>query len=244
MKLKTVLFLFVLFITINSRAQLNPTFEIGLGIGGYIYQGDLAPDDWGSYKTVRPGINLFGSKILSSSISLRSNIAIAGLRGNDSRYNKPDWMKQRNFRFKTGLFELSQLIVWNPLKKNYDDRGFYPYLFAGAGVGFVKIKRDWSDFNSEYFNGTDVAALLIEDTEHSTPRVIPFIPAGVGLRLNLSSRWGANIESTYRILFTDYLDGFSVAANPEKKDKYHSVTVGAVYRIGKKNTLECPKVGY
>jgi hypothetical protein len=43
---------------------------------------------------------------------------------------------------------------------------------------------------------------------------------------------------------TDYLDGFSQAANPTENDHYGIYSIGAVYRIGKKNTLACPVVRY
>jgi hypothetical protein len=241
----TIILILLLFSFSKAGGQGNvPKLELGLGLSSYIYQGDLSPEDFGSYKTIRIGVNLFVSKLISPSVALRTNLAIGGLRGDDSKYSEPEYRQQRNFKFKTGLIELSELIVWNPLKKNYADKGFYPYLFAGGGISFVNIKRDWSNYNAEFFNNTDVSLRLAEDSAHELPRVIPFVPVGGGLRYNLNYKWGFMIESTYRVLFTDYLDGFSKAANPEKKDKYHSLTIGAVYRIGKKNPLDCPVVKF
>ncbi|HEX7844428.1 MAG TPA: DUF6089 family protein [Chitinophagaceae bacterium] len=227
----------------TASAQSNVAkYEIGISLSSFLYQGDLTPEKLGASKTMRLGVNLFGTRILSSSVSLRTNLSIGGLRGDDSKYDNPEFRQQRNFKFRSRLFELSQYIVWNPLKKNYDDKGFYPYFFTGAGLGFVKIKRDWSEYNAEYFISNDVTARLAEDSAHSLPKVVPFIPLGAGLRLNVSSRWAINVESTYRFLFTDYLDGFSKAANPDKNDKYHSLSIGAIYRIGKRSTLSCPTV--
>jgi hypothetical protein len=40
---------------------------------------------------------------------------------------------------------------------------------------------------------------------------------------------------------TDYLDGFTKAANPSKKDHYYTHTIGLIYSFGEKNTLACPK---
>jgi hypothetical protein len=67
---------------------------------------------------------------------------------------------------------------------------------------------------------------------------------GIGLRYGISSRLAVSVESSYRLMFTDYLDGFSQAANPEKNDHYHSTTIGLIYRIGKKNMLGCPVLRY
>ena len=34
-------------------------FEIGLNAGVFVYQGDLTPSQFGSYKTLKPGLSLF-----------------------------------------------------------------------------------------------------------------------------------------------------------------------------------------
>ena len=51
-------------------------------------------------------------------------------------------------------------------------------------------------------------------------------------------------EASYRFTFTDYLDGFSEVANPKKKDYYSSYSVGLIYTLGVKNTLNCPPMKY
>lgn len=242
----------VYFILINlsyqaTRAQTNTTqYEIGAGLSSFIYQGDLTPSSIGSFRTMRPGIYIHGSKILSSSFSLRTQLTIGGLRGNDATYDNPEYRQQRNFNFRSRVIELSQQLTWNPLGKNYTDKAFSPYVFAGVGISFLKIKRDWSNFNAEYFGalGEDVATRLTVDAAHSVPKIIPVIPVGLGVRYNLSPRWAVNAESAYRVVFTDYLDGFSQAANPDKNDHYHTISAGAIYRIGKKNTLACPVLRY
>ena len=244
-----ICFLFVLLLSyLNSKGQIKetnvPKAEIGVSFSSFIYQGDLTPEDFGSSKTIRYGVFLHYSKILNSAFMLRTNLAFGSLRGDDSKYDDPEYRQQRNFKFKTGLLEISEWLVWNPLKSNYDDKGFYPYIYAGLGLSIVNIDRDWSNYNAEYFNTTDVTARLAEDSAHSLPTLIPFLPFGIGLRYNINWRWGVNAEATYRVIFTDYLDGFSVAANPDKNDKYHTIALGVVYRVGKKNLLDCPKVQY
>jgi hypothetical protein len=230
-----------------TYCQVNAQkFEIGAGISSFIYQGDLTPERLGSSKTMRFGINLYGSRIISPAFSLRTNLAIGGLRGDDAKYKNPEYRQQRSFNFRTPVIEVSQLLVWNPLAGNYKDNGFYPYLFGGIGISLLKIKRDWSNYNAEYFNaaGEDVTARLALDTAHALPRVIPVIPLGAGIRYNLSQRLALNLEGSYRMSFTDYVDGFSQAANPARNDHYHTITISAVYRIGKRNTFDCPVVKY
>jgi hypothetical protein len=222
-----------------------PKFEIGAGLSSFIYQGDLTPSRFGSFRTMRFGVNLYASKILGPSFSLRTNLAIGGLRGDDAKYEEPEYRQQRNFNFRTPVIELSQLVVWSPLKKNYTDKGLAPYLFGGAGLSLLKIKRDWSNYNAEYFDAvSDVSERLAVDAQQSLPKIIPVIPLGAGLRYGISPRLAVSAESSYRLVFTDYVDGFSQAANPDKNDHYHTITVGAIYRIGKKNTLACPVLRY
>ena len=220
-------------------------YEVGVAISAFIYQGDLTTHRFGSVETIRIGINLYGSKIISPSFMLRTNLAIGSLKGDDAKYNNPEFRKQRNFNFRSPVLEVAQLLVWNLFEKNYDDNGFSPYLFGGAGLSFLKIKRDWSNFNAAYFgDGSDLPNQIAIDAQHSLPKLIPVIPLGAGIRLGLTERITINAESAYRLTLTDYLDGFSKAANPDKNDHYLTISVGAIYRVGKKNRLDCPVVRY
>jgi hypothetical protein len=230
----------------TSDAQTNiPKFQFGIGAGTFVYQGDLTPSALGSYKTLRPAINLFASKFLSSSFALRGNLAFGVLRGNDAMYDHPEFRQERNFNFRSPIIELSGLAEWNILGRNYASRGLVPYLFAGAGISFLRIRRDYTNFNPDYFPSTyEIITGLSADAQHSTPGVLLVMPVGAGLRYYFSDRIGIGAETSYRIMSNDYLDGFSQSANPAKGDHYQTHTVGLVYRIGKKNTLDCPVVMY
>jgi len=222
-------------------------WQVGINGGMFIYQGDLTPSRFGSYNTMKPGLALYVSRILSPSFILRTNLALAKLKGDDAKYNDPDWRKQRNFNFTSPVTEISELLVWNVFKNNSNEVGkrFSPYLFAGAGISFIKVKRDYSSFNAEYFGeGSDLPSRLAEDIATNTPRKILVLPAGVGVEYYLSPRIALTAETNFRYTFTDYLDGFSQAANPEKKDFYHSHTIGLVYKFGTKNGLGCPAMKY
>ena len=220
-------------------------YEVGAAISAFIYQGDLTTHRFGSVETTRFGINLHGSKIISPSFMLRTNLAIGSLKGDDAKYNNPEFRKQRNFNFRSPVLEVAQLVVWNLFGKNYEDKGFSPYLFGGAGLSFLKIKRDWSNFNAAYFgDGSDVPVRIAIDAQHSLPKLIPVIPLGVGVRYGLTQNITINAESSYRLAYTDYMDGFSEAANPDKNDHYLTISVGAIYRVGKKTRLDCPVVRY
>ena len=113
---------------------------------------------------------------------------------------------------------------------------FFPYIFAGAGFAFTNIKRDWSNKNTTIFGeGSDVQNGLTIDAAKSLPRIIPVVPVGVGVRYALNDRFSLIGETSYRFSRTDYLDGFSQAANPGKNDHYLSHSIGVIYSFNKKN---------
>ena len=227
-------------------AQSNAGYEIGGSIGVFVYQGDLAPSATGSFKTMQPGIQLFVNKPLHTAFSARLNLAISRLRGDDASYDHPAYRQQRNFNFRSSLVELSGLMMWSPLRRTREEKGLAPYLLAGAGISFLNIKRDGSGINTTYFggDGSAMVANLAADEAHRLPRTIPVIPLGAGIRYTLSPRLSVSAEAAYRLVFTDYLDGFSQAANPSQNDHYHSLTAGVTYRIGGKNRMDCPVIRY
>jgi Domain of unknown function (DUF6089) len=236
----------VLFFCPSAVAQRsNAQYEFGLGAGITLYQGDLTPWRFGSYETLRLGINLSAAKILNRSLSVRASLLRTALKGDDAKYNNPEYRKQRSFNFRTPVTELSLQLVLNPLGKNYNQKGFSPYLFTGAGVSFLHIQRDHSGFNAAYFgDGSDLPQRIAVDDQHNVPRIMPVIPLGGGIRYNLSDRIAINAESAYRLTFTDYLDGFSQAANPARKDHYSTTTIGLIYRTGARSTTACPVMRY
>lgn len=239
-------FSLLFFSAFSLKAQENvPKYQFGISGGTFVYQGDLTPDPLGSYRTLRPAISLFAGRIFSPSWSARLNFARGRLSGNDAAYSKPDYRQQRNFNYTSPVTELSLLAEWNPLGRNYRSRGLSPYVFGGIGYSFLNISRDWSNLNESYFAPeSGVLTGLPEDISTSPPGGLLVMPVGIGARYYLNDRIGISAETSYRIFTTDYLDGFSQAVNREKTDHYYSHMVGVVYRIGKKNTLECPVVKY
>lgn len=243
----TLALAFAVLITAPLFAQLNnPKYEFGLNLGFTVYQGDLTPERLGSFKTQKLAWGLHASRLLSPSFAVRGNFLRGRLKGDDALYSAPEYRQQRNFNFSTPVTELTGQLVWNPLHRNYTDRGFSPYFFAGAGLAFLNIKRDWSGLNTAYFDPetSSVFSGLTADSTHAVPRMIPVIPLGAGVRYYFTPRLGLNAETSYRLGYTDYLDGFSESANPSRKDHYLNYSIGIVYRTGKKDRLKCPKIRY
>ena len=215
-----------------------------MGAGPFLYQGDLAPSPLGSFKTVHPGLTLFGSRLLNRFFALRTTLSIVQLSGDDLKYANVAWRQARGLNFHTSVFEVSESIVWDVLGNNDDHyrTRLAPYLFAGVGYSFLRVRRDASHFNSSYFGAeSTVTNGLTADLARDMPRGIPVIPVGVGLRYSVSPAWSVNLESAYRFTFTDYLDGFSKVGDPRKMDHYYGISVGVIYTFLKSRELKCPR---
>lgn len=92
--------------------------------------------------------------------------------------------EEKSFSFTTPVVEISELQVWNMFSNNGNELGqrFSPYVFAGAGVSYLNIKRDYSKIDTTYFsgNGKIVNGLAIDIT-HTPPKVAWVLPVGVGM---------------------------------------------------------------
>ena len=245
----TALFLFIFsFFNVRSQSSLIPKYEIGIHVGAFIYQGDLTPNEVGAFNTMKPGFGISATRNINSLYAVRFQFMRGSLKADEAKYDDPSWRQQRNFNFKTPVTELSLHVVRNVTGLIPNEAGiinFNPYVFAGLNYSFLKIRRDWSGFNYSHFAGeSGVVNGLTEDINHKVPRGIFSIPVGFGVRYGITEKLSFSLEGTYRILDTDYLDGFSQAANPGKNDHYHTVMVGLIYSFGKRNRFDCPKVGY
>lgn len=245
-----ILFLAPVFV----QAQDGYKWMVGINGGAMIYQGDLTPSSLGSYKTASPVFGFSVARILNPYFAIRANAAFGKLKGDDAAYDDPAWRKSRALNFSTPVTELSAQFVWNPFGNNSNELTMKvtPYLFGGAGVSFMNIKRDFSRLDTTVFSfNSKTQAGLMQDTAKTLPRSLLVLPAGAGLSFYLSPRWSLNYEFGFRYTFSDYIDGFSYVANPNQKDFYHSHTLGLVYRFGGggsngngSDKLGCPVMKY
>ena len=228
----------------NGQSELIPRYEIGLHIGTFIYQGDLTPNDYGAFNTMKAGFAISATRNLNSLYAIRFQLLRGSLKGDDSKYENPGWRQQRNFKFKTPVTELSLQGVRNILSLRANEAGiinFTPYVFGGISYSILNIKRDWSSFNYSHFAGeTAVINGLNEDIDHKLPKGLLSFPIGAGVRYGINEKLSFTLEATYRIIGSDYLDGFSEAANPDMADHYHTLMAGLIYSFGKRNRFDCP----
>ncbi|GAB4093550.1 DUF6089 family protein [Flaviaesturariibacter terrae] len=210
-------------------AQDDARFEAGASLGALIYQGDLTPSPAGSYRTARPALQLWAAHSLSDRLSVRANLFMGSLHGDDARYTSPAWRQERALSFSTGLTEVSLLAVYR-LNNGW---ALQPYVFGGIGYSFVNVRRDASHFNTTFFaDDKRVTDGLATDLARTPARGVPVVPLGAGLRYPIGNALSLYAETAYRLSHTDYLDGFSEVGNPQRFDHYQSYSIGVSYRFG------------
>jgi opacity protein-like surface antigen len=230
----------------SANAQLsNKGFEAAASLSGYIYQGDLTPSRFGSYRTIRPGIGISGSRFFNSFFSVRAGLNVGWLHGDDAKYSSPEYRKERSFSFNSTIIEVSAVAVYNIAGTNGNNttRRLSPYVFAGLGFNFLNTAPNISGFNAEYFGGESrVITGLAIDMAHGPTRRLPVIPVGAGVRYPISNNLSLALETNYRVFFTDYLDGFSQSAGPSAKDHYYTHTASVIYTFNNNKGMKCPVI--
>lgn len=225
----------------TSFAQKTPqvtTSEIGVGIGGANYKGEIAPN----YRLLnnQPALTIFYRRDMSDAITLRG-----GLMGShrivddntfsDEAFDDRPFHAYRGAELRLSLLELSGVMEYNFL--DYYDRRqsprLSPYLFVGV-AGLL--------YNNKL--SSESVDALNEPFETSITVAIPF---GVGLKYALSKHWNLGLEFGARKTFTDKLDYLYADAglydenllNPHDDDWYFYNGISISYTLYRYN---CPPV--
>jgi len=198
--------------------------EIGAGIGGFNYRGDLSPNF--RFRFFKPAGSLLFRYNPSQALSLRAEVAGGSLGAEDSKSKDP-FQQARNFSFKTRVVEASAVAEYNFL--DYHEKRFAinwtPYVFGGLG---------YSKFNPSVKTG-----------DYKTNSII--IPYGVGIKYQIRRPWNIGIEYGTRKTFTDYLDNLGgdpvstdklQQGDPSHKDTYYYVRFSVTYTFYR---IFCPK---
>ena len=207
------IFIILLFARIEGYAQKS---EIGAGLGGLAYTGDLIRN----YQITENSLGgiIYYRNNLSRVVSLRYAATLGKLQGSDE--NPFDaFAEVRNASFDIFIIEPTVTFEYNFLdyKAKNSNVNFSPYFFAGAGF-FTFFGQDESPF------------------EYSTFQ--PVVPFGVGVKYNINRNWRLNFEFGARKTFFDYLDNVSEAipnnknyqyGNPHDNDTYYFIGVSVSY---------------
>ncbi|WP_025765088.1 type IX secretion system protein PorG [Dyadobacter tibetensis] len=202
-------------LVLTSPKAHGQRIELGVGLGGYSYNGDIAPQF--QPKNIKPAGSLFFRYNVNGALTLRAEIG-GGLIGAKDSKSKSPWQQQRNMEFRTRILEASTVAEYNFL--DFVDKRFAlnwtPYVFGGIGILSFKPNISTSDYKT---NGL----------------ILPF---GVGVKYQIRRPWGVGIEFGTRKTFTDYLDNLGgdptntvklLQGDPSTKDKYHYLRFSLTY---------------
>jgi len=196
---KFILLIFLVFISYGLKAQ---TFEMGGGIGGAGYMGDL--NMLNPLKVSGPSGSLFIKYNFDGYWSLKAAFTIGSISAADSTSSFAQ-LKERNLSFTTTLYEPSILVEFNffnyvpQLGRNV----WTPYMFAGfAAVAY---------YPTTVYDGVkyDLRGLHTEGEKKVYSTFARAIPYGAGLKYNFAGSFTLGAEIGYRNPNTDYLDDVS-----------------------------------
>jgi hypothetical protein len=182
--------------------------EIGGGIGGISYTGDLNR----GYDLLqnRPAFTVFHRTNMSDFFSFKVGITAGKLVGSDRKTGIDAFADQRNDSFDMFLLEASGVMEYHFLdwKSNKSLIRWTPYVFGGVGVMFMSGQQNKPE---EYSN------------------VQPVIPFGVGFKYILNPKWYIGVEGGARKTFFDYLDNVSEGNQALKNYQYGNVNDNDMY---------------
>lgn len=220
----------------DSCAVCKPyPLEIGLLKGINQYYGDMhCSVPYPSQNRLLGGI--FVRKHIGDYFAIRPQVIIGSIAGNDLDAPDGRW-DYRRLKFSSPFAEAALLGEYYPFgERKYTCDGvfrktFAPYLFGGVGAVYtnptVELQPGATFPPDQALMDADVANLK------KWGIVIPF---GLGLKYNAAERWTVGLEAGYRVSNSDYIDGVSLAGNPNRNDGYFIGNVTVSYRLGSKDS--------
>ncbi|WP_062543176.1 type IX secretion system protein PorG [Rufibacter tibetensis] len=224
----------------QQTGQPRTTSEIGIGIGGVVYKGDVAPRY--RLKSNRPALTLFYKKDISTSLAWKAAVLLGKMRAEDQEgtnsglANDLPLSVYRGANVTTSVLELSAGIDYNFLDY-YDFRRnlrWTPYFTVSAAGLVYNNKTIAINPSIIYPANTD------EEQKYKT-RFALAVPVGAGVKYALSEHWNLGFEAGVRVLFTDKFDNLveqnEQVMNPNSRDLYFYNGVSVSYTFYK---INCP----
>ncbi len=217
----------------SANAQAPSTSELGIGLGGINYKGEIAPKY--RFGNNQPAVTVFYRRDISKPVTLRGSLLAGGISGTDNYFDIP--LNQfRQARLRGTLLEAAAGLEYNFLDY-YDLRRrirWTPYFFANVAAYYISAETESSTNSQLDQNNTFISFA---------------IPAGVGIKYALSQHWNLGFEIGARKTFTDSLDNLDQAAidrtssfaliNPHNNDWYFYNGLSISYTFYK---IECAKI--
>ncbi|PRY06024.1 outer membrane protein with beta-barrel domain [Pontibacter ummariensis] len=226
------------FFSYSAFAQVKvpvTTSELGVGIGGANYKGELSPNY--RFLNNQPALTVFYRRDMSNAVTLRGGVMVSRRVGEENNFLDETYAEERPFHaYRLARLSLTLLEVSGGMEYNFLD--YYdmsqsprvsPYVFVGV-AGVLHNVRLYVDPDTAPFS------------EAFNSKITVAVPFGVGVKYALSKHWNLGLEFGARKLFTDQLDRLSEEdekkwANPYDKDWYYYNGISLSYTFYRTN---CP----
>jgi OmpA-OmpF porin, OOP family len=245
--------------------------EWGLTLGALRYNGDISSDNSFVINHLSPGGQVYLKRYIIPNLAWKASLFFSKFTDQDRNYTTPvEWRAERDFSFDATLGALSGRLEWEILGKKrfrHHDTLVYtldkytefaiveklkripsPYLFGGGGLTGFKAKTVYNYAEGLSGLAPAVAADIAENTRMHTRFFWTF---GAGINFDLSKKTVLGLELGTNFANSDYLDGISVAGNPDKPDWWWFGGLSLGFRIGNNdkdadgvpdNLDKCPSV--
>lgn len=207
----------------------------GLFIGATAFSGDINPQSTPDVSDISLAFGISGKVDVAPKIGFKGSLNYVQLVGDDLNY---EVRQSRGFRFNTTIFELTGVAEWEPFGSDryYSDAGgnlvmdriISPYVYAGLGVGFANLETDFSRYEG---SNPLIAQGILADRMEGSNQVAFLVPIGVGVKVDLTNKISVALDIGGRISFSDYLDGISQSASPDRDDTYIIGGINLLYRF-------------
>ncbi|MDR2848681.1 MAG: DUF6089 family protein [Bacteroidales bacterium] len=212
-----------------AQNKRNRVYELHVGAVASNVFGDVG-GGLGKFQLsqTRPALYLGGRYDFNDYFSAKANLFAGRTSGNDAG-TKNDL---RGYSFTATTYELSAQLEWNIVRLNWSlgslsakKRGVTaygmqtrPYIFAGVGFVFTEPVLAFAQPNGR----------LPEGASSKESAIGLAVPAGIGIRTDLSRYWALGLEIGARFCTSDYLDGLAL---PKSNDFYCFTSIHVAYKL-------------
>jgi hypothetical protein len=227
-----------------TTAKAQTTSELGFGLGGVNYKGEIAPKY--RFGNNKPAITGFYRRDISNAITLKGSILLGFPGARDTAFKLP----LNNFR----QVEMSGTLIEAAVGFEYNFLDFHdvrrhkrwtPYYFLNIAAYYLSVSTQSSQGAIIPGNPPIPTIRVSDEVTLDNAFFSIAIPTGVGVKYALNHNWNLGLEVGARKIFTDRFDNLSevvpskALVNPFDSDWYFFNGITLSYTFYK---LNCPKV--
>ena len=198
--MRKYLYTFCLFFSTISISFVNAqNLDIGLNIGTSHYYGDVVNEFTPS--TLGSSFGLFARYRLSGYFTAKATLGVVNINGDD-QYSSSSWQINRNWAFKTSIYEFLAQAEYNFIEDRNRGRRFAnPFIpYISAGIGYISFSPTAELTGTTYA----LAPPQLSGYAYSTSALV--VPVALGARAYLSRSFQLGFELGFRYTTTSHLD--------------------------------------